>query len=96
MATVYVGQDLRLTLTGNTDLGSGTAVIEYRKPNSNTVASATTTISATGSAVVYADFTPTILDVPGTYSFWIKASFTGAKVGYGEPYFLRLYSPGSM
>jgi hypothetical protein len=95
MSTLYVGQDLRLTLTGDTDIGSGTATIEYRKPNSNTIATATTTLSTATSCICYADLTPTQLNVAGSYAFWIKVTFTSGKIGYGEPYWLRLYSPGS-
>ena len=95
MATLFVGQDLRLTLTGDTDIGSGDAVIQYRPPNSNTVATLSTTISTTTSCVVYADIGSTVFTLPGKYKFWIRASFTSGKTGIGEPYELHLYSPGS-
>lgn len=95
MATIYVGQDIRLTLTGDTDLGSGSAVIQYRPPNSNTVATLSTTVASTTSCVCYADIGSTVFSIPGKYRFWIRASFTSGKIGIGEPYELQLYSPGS-
>lgn len=95
MGKIYVGQHLRLTLTGYVSVVGGSAIIQYLRPGSAVVEEIPATILDDSMAVCEALLTPAITTAPGWWRFWLKLTFADATIGIGETFRLRLFSAGA-
>jgi hypothetical protein len=94
MSKIYAGQDLKLTLTGYADITGGSAKIQYMKPGSSVINEKTPIIPTPTIATCFYNFTPTDLDTPGQWTFWLKLTFADSKIGYGEPFKFTIHGLG--
>lgn len=89
---IYVGQsNLTLSMITNVALtGVTTALIKYKKPDSNE-GSWTGTVNNT---LVEYVFSNGDIDVSGTWTVWVHITFTNGKVSIGEPTTFEVYNQG--
>ena len=95
MSKIYTGQDWKLTLIGDVDLTAGSAVIQYRKGDGETVNEKNATIAIAATAACFYNFVPADLDAVEDWIFWLKLTLADGSTQYGEPYKRHIFAPGS-
>ena len=90
---IYVGQsNLTLSMITNVTLTSvSSAVIKYKKPNSDEGQWSGTV----NNTLVEYSFSDGDLNVAGTWTVWVYITFTNTKVSIGEPSTFEVYTQGT-